>query len=90
MATFDTDVDVDDMMWSMSSWEKQEMADALYDEGIIPKALSREAAEIENRWPAGHSEQELSDVLDKIWNNKMFINSDDIQNLTKLSKKGLH
>jgi hypothetical protein len=89
MATFDTDVDVDDMLWSMSSYEKQEMADALYDEGIIPKQLGRDVAEAEDRIPETNLELELHNILNTIWSNRLFLNNDDIQTLTQLSKKGL-
>lgn len=89
MATFDTDVDVDDMLWSMSSWEKQEMADALYDEGVIPKQMGKDVAEAEDRIPSTGLELELHDILNTIWSNRLFLNNDDIQTLTQLSKKGL-
>lgn len=89
MATFDTDVDVDDMLWSMSSWEKQEMADALYDEGVIPKQMGKDVAEAEDRIPETGLELELHDILNTIWSNRLFLTNDDIQTLTQLSKKGL-
>lgn len=89
MARIDVEVDVDDIIWSMGSWEKQEMADALYDDGYVPKALKQDLDEVENKWPSGYSEQELSDVLDKIWNNRMFINNNDLETLINLAKKGI-
>lgn len=89
MATFDTDVDVDDMLWSMSSWEKQEMADALYDEGVIPKQMGKDVADAEDRIPETGLELELHDILNTIWSNRLFLTNDDIQTLTQLSKKGL-
>jgi hypothetical protein len=33
------DIDIDDILYSMSSWEKQELADNLYDDGYIPKQI---------------------------------------------------
>ena len=33
------DIDIDDILYSMSNWEKQELADNLYDDGYIPKQM---------------------------------------------------
>ena len=42
MARIDVDIDIDDLMWSMNKWEKEEMAEKLYEDGIVPKALQAE------------------------------------------------
>ena len=89
MARFDTEVDVDDMLWSMDSYEKQEMADALYDDGVIPKQMGKDVAEADDRIPETGLELELHDILNTIWSNRLFLTNDDIQTLTQLSKKGL-
>ena len=89
MVRVEVDIDVDDIYWDMSRLEKQEMADKLYDGGYIPKELKQDLDKIENRTPNGASESELDNVLSKIWDNRMFINSNDLEVLIKLSKKGL-
>ena len=89
MARVDIEVDIDDVYWDLSKWEKQELADKLYDDGYVPKALKQDLDEVENKWPSGYSEQELSEVLDKIWNNRMFIDSNDLETLKYLAKKGI-
>ena len=33
------DIDVDDILYSLSRWEKQELADELYDDGFVPKQM---------------------------------------------------
>jgi hypothetical protein len=33
------DIEIDDILYSMSSWEKQELADELYEAGYIPKQM---------------------------------------------------
>lgn len=35
------DFDIDDIMDSLDSWEKQELADELYEDGYAPKQLAR-------------------------------------------------
>ena len=91
MARLDIDVDTDDILGNMSKYEKQEMAEALYKDGIVPRALQADLDEIEGRNGIQTIlEQELSDLLDKVWDNKMFINSNDLEVLKQLSKKGLY
>jgi hypothetical protein len=74
----------------MSKYEKQELADKLYDDGIIPKELKAEVAVWESRVPQTNLEKELADILDKVWDNRRFLNNDDIEVLKQLSKKGLY
>jgi hypothetical protein len=38
------DVDIDDFLWGMSSKEKQELVNNLYDDGYIPKPFQDKAA----------------------------------------------
>jgi hypothetical protein len=89
MARVEVDIDIDDIYWDMSRLEKQEMADKLYDNGYIPVELKQDLDKIENRTPNGASESELDNVLNKIWDNRMFINSNDLEVLIKLAKKGI-
>lgn len=89
MARVEVEVDVDDIYWSMNRSEKQGMADMLYDDGYIPVELKQDLDKIENRTPNGASESELDYVLSKIWDNRMFINSNDLEVLIKLAKKGI-
>jgi hypothetical protein len=89
MARIEVDIDVDDIYWDMSRLEKQEMADKLYDDGYVPVELKQDLDKMENRTPNGASESELDYVLSKIWDNRMFINSNDLEVLIKLAKKGI-
>ena len=83
-------VEIDDILWSMSKWDKQNMAEALYNDGIVPKSLQADLDEIEGRnGVQTYLEHELSDLLDKIWNNRKFINNTDLETLKHLSNKGL-
>jgi hypothetical protein len=89
MARIDVEIDVDDMYWDMSKWEKEEMAEKLYDDGVIPKALQPYADALDERIPETNLERDLSDLLDKIWSNRLFLTNDDIQTITTLAKKGI-
>jgi hypothetical protein len=48
MSYISVDVDIDDILWSMSSREKQKLAEELYDAGYIPKELENKLAELNN------------------------------------------
>lgn len=85
MATFN--VDVDDMIYEMSSYEKQEMANALYDDNIIPKALQHDFDIMQDRIPNTTTEFELHEILDTLWDNRNNINSSDLRILRTLAKK---
>jgi hypothetical protein len=86
MTRIDVEIDVDDMYWDMSRFEKQEMMEKLYEDGYMPKELQEE---LDGRQPGTNLEQELSNLLDKIWDNRKFINNNDLETLKHLSKKGL-
>jgi hypothetical protein len=90
MASISVEIDIEDILWNMSKWDKQNMAEALYNDGIVPKALQADLDEIEGRnGVQTYLEHELSDLLDKIWNNRKFINNTDLETLKHLSNKGL-
>ena len=85
MASITVDIDLDDLMWDLSKWDKQRLADKLYEDGFVPKEIET----IDAREPGTPLEYELSDILDKIWDNRKFINNDDLETLKHLSKKGI-
>ena len=89
MARIDVEVDIDDILWSMSKYEKQEMANSLYDDGIIPTELKPEVDVWKSRIPQTNLEKELSEILDKVWDNRRFISNDDLDVLKYISKKGI-
>ena len=41
MSYVSVDVDIDDVLWGMTSRDKQELADDLYDDGYIPKQIQK-------------------------------------------------
>ena len=42
MSYVSVDVDIDDVLWGMSSRDKQELVDDLYDDGYIPKQVQKQ------------------------------------------------
>ena len=79
------DVDIDDVLWGLSSSDKQELVDDLYDEGYVPTDVKE--FELFNGSPQTHNETELLDILTTIWGNKRSLTQEDINTLTHLSRK---
>jgi hypothetical protein len=80
------DIDIDDILYDMSSWECQQLADNLYEDGYIPKQLqvgSGSLLEVET-----YLEQELSNTLMAIWSNRLHLTNSDKEMLKILSRKG--
>jgi len=90
MARIDVEIDVDDMYWDMSRSEKQEMAEKLYEDGYIAEALQDELDGVVDRQPSGYNETELHELLNKVWDNRMFITEEHKEVLRIMSKKGLY
>lgn len=55
MASVSVDIDIDDILYDMSSDELQNLVDDLYDDGYVPKQLS------------GGVSEEQKNVLDMEW-----------------------
>ena len=89
MADMNVSFDVDEIIWGMDKYEKQDMVDSLYDDGFVPTELKPEVTVWESRIPTTNLEKELSDTLNKIWDNRRFINNNDLETLKHLAKKGI-
>jgi hypothetical protein len=83
--SINVDVDIDDILWELSSNQKQELVDDLYDDGYIPAEVKE--FELFNGSPQTHNETELLDILTTIWGNKRSLTQEDINTLTHLSRK---
>lgn len=42
MSSVSVEVDIDDILWGMTSRDKQELVNDLYDDGYIPKQVQKE------------------------------------------------
>jgi hypothetical protein len=89
MADMNVSFDVEDIIWGMDRYEKQDMVDSLYDDGFVPSNVKKDLDLVIDRLPLTSLEQELSDLLDKVWNNRNVINNNDLEILKHLSKKGI-
>lgn len=80
----DIDIDVDDILWSASKRERQELYDGLVEEFGSDNAVS------DGRSVKCFSDAELTQNLDRLYENKDFLNEKDKAIIYKLSKKGLY
>lgn len=79
----DIDIDVDDILWSASRREKQKLYDGLVEE-FGDNNINDERVVIYT------SDKELVDNLDRLYDNKDFLNQKDRELIYKLSKKGMY
>lgn len=82
------DVDIDDIIWAMSSYEKQELADELYNEGYTPSKYTDDDGDVFQMIAETTTEDELKKVLENIWKNRIFINNNDLESLNFYANKG--
>lgn len=58
------DFDIDDILYSLSSWEKQELADELYDDGYVPKQMDGIHPD---DVPTGEFDKEVHKLIGNSW-----------------------
>lgn len=74
------DIDVDDILSGMTSWESQEMADALYDDGYTPKAL-------EGATPNIGADSEFDEQVLKLVGNAWRLTKEDEETILNITNK---
>ncbi len=71
------DIDIDDILYGLTSWEKQELADELYDDGYVAKK-SDEAKSTDDEW---------NEQINKLFNNKWRLSKEDEETILKITNK---
>jgi len=71
------DIEIDDIMYSLSSWEKQELVDELYADGYIAKKDS-EARSMDDEW---------NEQVHKLFNNKWRLSKEDEETILRITNK---
>lgn len=74
------DIDIDDILWSMTNYEKQELVDELYDDGFVPKQMNRV-----------HPDDVVTDNFDKevskLLGNSWRLSKEDEATILKITNK---
>jgi hypothetical protein len=74
------DVDMDDIVSGMTSWEKQELADELYEDGYTPKPL-------EGVTPNIGADTEFDEQVLKLVGNAWRLSKEDEETILKIANK---
>ncbi len=71
------DIDIDDILYSMTSYEKQQLADELYEEGYLAKKDDA----------AKSTDDEWNEQVNKLFNNKWRLSKEDEETILKITNK---
>jgi hypothetical protein len=77
MSYINVDVDIDDILSSMTHREKQELVDDLYADGYIAKKDDSERS----------TDDEWNEQVHKLFNNKWRLSNEDEETILKITKK---
>ena len=78
MSTISVDVDIEDVLWGMSSSEKQELVDDLYDDGYVPKQVQNIVGDDGDEW---------DEQVKKLLGNKWRLTTEDEQTILRITNK---
>ena len=73
----DIDIDIDDILYSLSSYEKQQLADELYEDGYLAKKDDSEKS----------TDDEWNEQVNKLFNNKWRLSKEDEETILKITNK---
>ena len=79
------DIDISDILWGLSSWEKQELADELYDDGVVPKALKELADRNDDIQTAGALD--FDGQVQKLIGNSWRLTKEDEETILRITNK---
>ncbi len=74
MATIDVEVDIDDILWEMSTLEKEDLCQQLIEDGYGPEldlTLDADLKYVFN--PGTYTEHELVRLFEDLWENRIHI-----------------
>jgi len=74
------DVDIDDILYGMTDWERQDLADALYEDGYTPKALNHAI-------PTRAIDSDFDEQVLKLIGNSWRLSKEDEETILRITKK---
>ena len=83
MASVNVDVDIDDILYDMSSDELQSLADDLYNDGYIPKQLSGGVSEGQKNI----MDLEWDELIQKMSKLRLQLSNEDEETIRKILNK---
>jgi hypothetical protein len=85
MSSISIDVDIEDVLWGMSDYEKQELADELYEDGYVPKQVKVIADREEAISSAGQFD--FDGQVQKLIGNSWRLSNEDVETILKITNK---
>ena len=73
------DIEIEDILWNMSDYEKQELVDELYEEGFTPKGFPTSNVSIDG--------DEFDEAVSKLLGNSWKLTKEDEETILKITKK---
>ncbi len=70
------DIEIDDILYSLSSYEKQELADELYDDGYVAKQVKQVIDEDLDEW---------DEAILKLKGNKWRLSKEDEETILRIT-----
>ena len=74
------DIEIDDIMYSLSSYEKQELVDELYDDGYVPKQISGTLLDSDE-------DSDWNVAVNKLKNNEWRLSKEDEETILRITNK---
>lgn len=74
------DIEIDEILWSMSNREKQELADELYDDGFVPKQMGGVHPD---DVPMGDFDKEVTKLIGNSWR----LTKEDEETILRITNK---
>jgi hypothetical protein len=80
-------VDIDEIYNEMNKSDKRQMAEWLYDDGILGKHPNPDIRRLVRGEEETHGETELRDNLTKLWNGHLRLSNEDEEIIKKIANK---
>lgn len=71
------EIAIEDILWDMSDYEKQELVDNLYEDGYVAKKDDAEKS-FDNEW---------NESVNKLFNNKWRLSKEDEETILQITNK---
>jgi hypothetical protein len=87
MSWIDVRVDLDDIYYEMGDFDKEKMAEWLYEDGILDKHPNPSIRLLIKGNEESFGEEQLRNDLTKLWNSYYQLSNEDIEIIKKIANK---
>ena len=88
--TVSIDVDIDDILWGMSTKDKQKLAEELYGDGYVPSEITEKVGDVNNIIKlTGYGEISFASKLEQLKYKYYSLTREDEEYLDEIFKKYL-